>query len=172
MADLVAPGYEDGRSAALSDCGRWRWRLDRPIGDSPVVAAVFGINPSTADALRDDPTVRKWRGFGLRLGWGRVIVGNVFAWRAANVRELARAADLFGPDYERHLDDIIRDADILVPCWGARGKIPRALRPELDRMKARLAASGKPMHCWGMTGSGDPCHPLTLGYVTPLVPYA
>ncbi|MDG1580964.1 DUF1643 domain-containing protein [Pseudomonas sp. GOM6] len=33
----------------------------RPFEDSKVIA-YFGINPSTADAVEDDQTVRKWRG--------------------------------------------------------------------------------------------------------------
>lgn len=157
-------------SAILSDCGTWRWRLDRHLGAGSTTAAVFGVNPSTADASFDDHTVRKWRGFGQRLGWHRFIVGNVFSWRATNVKELASVSDLFGPDHQTHLQDIIAEADVLIPCWGDRGKLPRPLRPWMDHLSAQLHASGKPVLCWGQTGSGDPRHPLMLGYDTDLVP--
>lgn len=168
MASLPHDAGMSDRSAVLSDCGLYRWRLDREIAPAGLTAAVFGINPSTADALLDDATVRKWRGFGQRLSWGRVLVGNAFAWRATDVRELARAADPFGQDYDLHLEAIIGQADLLVPCWGDRGKIPKALRPQLDALMGRFTSSGKPVMCWGLTAGGDPRHPLMLGYHTPL----
>lgn len=159
-------------TAVISECGKYRYRLERAISTAGPVVAVFGINPSTADALMDDATVRKWRGFGQRLGWGRFLVGNVFAWRATDVRALAQARDPYGPEYDRYLSEIIGEADILVPCWGDRGKIPRMLRPEIDRLLSRLFASGKPVHCWGLTAGGDPRHPLRLGYRTELISLA
>lgn len=158
-------------SAVLSDCRRYRWRLERRLGEGGVTAAVFGINPSTADAAADDHTVRKWRGFGLRLGWGRIIVGNVFSFRATDVNRLAQEPDPFGSDHHHHQARIIEDADVLVPCWGNRNKIPRALHAEVDVLAAQLATSGKSLMCWGLTASGDPKHPLTLGYATELVPW-
>lgn len=158
-----------GDNAVLSDCGTYRWRLDRHVGAGGTVAALFGVNPATADASLNDPTVRKWLGFGRRLGWSRFIVGNQFGFRATKVTALARAADPFGPDNGRHLGEIIAEADVLVPCWGSRTKLPKALRPRLDDLAADLLAAGKPVMCWGLTASGDPRHPLMLGYDTPLV---
>ncbi|MFH7094285.1 hypothetical protein ACHWI2_17055, partial [Klebsiella pneumoniae] len=66
---------------------------------------------------------------------------------------------------------IIRDADVLVPCWGSRTKLPKSLHVHLDRLLEQLVASGKPVLAFGVTGSGDPKHPLMLGYSTKLVPW-
>lgn len=155
-------------SAIISDCGRYRYRLERDVGSGPIVA-IIGMNPSKADATLNDPTVRKWIGFGERLGWGRFIVGNVFAWRATDVRELEAATDPTGPDNRSHQIRMILEADMVVACWGARSKIPKRLRPSLDRTAAFLQRADKPLWCWGKTASGDPIHPLMLGYATPLV---
>ena len=84
------------KSAIISHCGKYRYRLDRMVSDSGPVYAFFGVNPSTADASVDDATVRKWRGFVQRWGGSRFIVGNVFAYRATDVNELATAVDPFG----------------------------------------------------------------------------
>lgn len=156
-------------SAILSSCQRYRWRLEREIGAGTVSVAVFGVNPSTADASLDDQTVRKWRGFGTRLSWRRIIVGNVFSFRATDVRRLAAEVDPFGPDHWAHQARIIEDADLLVPCWGSRTKVPKELHPQFDALLRLLHSTGKPVMCWGTTGSGDPKHPLTLGYRTELV---
>ncbi len=99
-------------------------RLDRVIGITGPVYAFFGVNPSTADASLDDATVRKWIGFCKRWGASRLIVGNVFAYRATDVRELTKVNDPHGPDIGVHLRDFITEADILVPCWGNTTKVP------------------------------------------------
>jgi hypothetical protein len=160
-----------GSGAVISPCGLYRSRLDRHVGAGRIVAAVFGVNGATADATVDDHTVRKWRGFGERLGWSRFIVGNAFDFRAADVRALARAADPIGPENARYLAEIVAEADVLVACWGNRWKLPVRMRPELDKLAMQLRASGKSLKCWGTTASGDPIHPLTLRYDTPLIDF-
>ncbi|XOK12642.1 DUF1643 domain-containing protein [Agrobacterium tumefaciens] len=161
-------------SAIISACGLYRYRLDRDLSqlmpaDGGSVIAYFGVNGSTADALTDDHTVRKWIGFSNREGARRFIVGNAFGYRAKDVKALARAADPVGPDNDRYLAEIIAEADILVPCWGSRYKIPRHLEYRLHALADMLLASGKPVKCFGVTSSGDPLHPLTLGWNTPLI---
>lgn len=156
-------------SAIISECGTYRYRLERDVQMDGIVAALFGINPSTADAKLNDATIRKDIGFAKVNGWRRFLKGNRFAYRATDVRELAKAADPFGPDNESHLRQIIADADILVPCWGSREKVPQTLRPSLDALRDLLWASGKRVMVFGFTASGDPKHPLMLGYDTPLI---
>lgn len=161
-------------SAVISPCGQYRYRLERECcqpSEGSKTFAFFGINPSTADATLDDATVRKWRGFTVRNGGHRFIVGNVFAYRATDVRELRRQDDPFGPAWLEHMEAIISEADILVPCWGNRSKLPYDLRGELIQVLNWLRNSGKPVYHFGLTGSGDPKHPLMLGYDTPLAPW-
>jgi len=159
-------------SAVISQCGQYRYRLDRTVGMDGPVYAFFGINPSTADAQLDDATVRKWIGFTKTWGGSRFIVGNVFAFRSTDVRRLASAHDPVGSDNAAHVFKIIADADVLVPCWGSTDKVPKDLRGEFFTMTLRLIDSGKPVMHLGMTRSSDPKHPLLLGYGTPLVPWA
>lgn len=155
--------------AVLSDCGTWRYRLDRRVAEVGPVYAFFGVNPSTADASIDDATVRKWRGFVTRWGGSRFIVGNVFAFRATDVRELASAADPIGRMNNDHIRAIIAEADILVPCWGNRSKVPVELRSSFHWLTQVLQAAGKPVMTFGLSQGGDPKHPLMLGYDTELV---
>lgn len=158
-------------SAILSPCGLYRYRLERDVQAEGKVFAFFGINPSTADASLDDATVRKWRGFTLRNGGRKFIVGNVFSYRATDVRHLAGPIAPQGPEHHAHLERIIVEADVLVPCWGNSGKVPPRLRPVINELLYALAMSGKPMMHFGLTASGDPKHPLMLSYDTPLAPW-
>ena len=95
------------KSAIISHCGKYRYRLDRTVSDSGPVYAFFGVNPSTADASVDDATVRKWRGFVQRWGGSRFIVGNVFAYRSTDVRQLAAVEDAFGDLVGEYITNII-----------------------------------------------------------------
>lgn len=172
------------RSAIISPCGAYRYRLERdrlsPLSECIIddenfhplagkIVAFFGVNPSTADASVDDATVRKWIGFCRRWGVSRFIVGNVFSYRATDVRRLAKAPFQQGPQHFTHLQQIIADADVLVPCWGARGKVPAEIRQQVEILLEYLLRTGKPVMHFGVTSSGDPKHPLMLGYGTPLI---
>ena len=158
-------------TAIISSCGTYRYRLEREVQADGRVFAYFGVNGSTATATEDDHTVRKWIGFTKVNGGSRFIVGNVFAYRATDVRTLATVADPIGPDNGIHLARIIADADVLIPCWGRRNKLPRTLHGHLDRLRDQLLATGKPVLILGLSQSGDPLHPLTLSYSTPLTPW-
>ncbi|MDQ9094216.1 DUF1643 domain-containing protein [Pseudoalteromonas haloplanktis] len=156
--------------AELSTCRTYRYKLYRDVnmlGDK--VIAFFGVNPSTADESTDDATVRKWRGFTERAKGKRFIVGNVFGYRATDVNELAKVRDPAGLENQKHILDVIDEADILVPCWGSRKNLPKELWGNLDNFMSMLLLSGKPVYCFGKTASGDPKHPLILGYNTELV---
>lgn len=157
-------------SAVLSACGKYRYRLDRDVQMDGSVTALFGINPSTADATVNDATIRKDIGFAKVNGWRRIIKGNVFAFRATDVREVGRCHNPVGPDNHDYLRAIVAEADILVPCYGNRAKVPKELWWAIDALLDILRASGKPLLTFGLTQSGDPKHPLMLGYDTPLVP--
>lgn len=157
-----------GDGAVISDCGAYRYRLDRHVGTGTDVYAFFGVNPSTADASINDATVRKWLGFTSRLGAKSFIVGNVFGWRATDVKQLDAATDPMGRENRAYIREIASEADIIVPCWGASGKLPPRLRYELKATLEILAMTGKPLMCWGKTASGEPKHPLMLPYTTPL----
>jgi hypothetical protein len=159
-------------SAIISPCGLFRYRLERPIADTGIVMAFFGVNPSTADEQVEDQTTMKWRGFAQIAGARRYIAGNPFAFRAVDVNALAAAADPVGPDNGQHIREIIASADVLVPCWGSRSKLPRLLHPRLDALSDLIRHSGKPVRIFGLTKSGDPKHPLMLSYSTTLIQWS
>ncbi|WP_310614063.1 DUF1643 domain-containing protein [Limnohabitans sp.] len=158
-------------NAVISECGRYRYRLEHTVAMNGPVYAFFGINPSTADAILNDITVRKWIGFSKRWGASRFIVGNAFAYRSIDVKALAMVDDPYGDKIGDHTTDIINDADILIPCWGNRSKVSSKLHGVFDVLLDALVSSGKPVMHFGLTNAGDPKHPLMLGYSTPLIPW-
>lgn len=160
-------------SALVSGCGRYRYSLEREVSMLGTGTVVFiGVNPSTADAEFDDATIRKMSGFVDRWGYARFVVGNVFAWRATDVRDLpADRATAVGDMNYQHLLQMLSGADLVVPCWGNVSKVPPSHRAQFGMVRALLSVMSKPVMCFGLTNSGSPKHPLMLGYDTNLIPY-
>lgn len=156
--------------AVLSECGKYRYWLDRQC-EGEGATAVIMVNPSTADADMDDATIRKLRGFGNRNCWGRLIVGNLYAYRATDVRELSWQDDPVGPDNDYWLAQIAGTVDRVIYAWGPVSKQPKAYRglrwPKVMGLFADVDAFsiGGPAKC------GSPKHPLMLPYDSPITPF-
>ena len=156
-------------TAVISSCGSYRYRLERNIGLYGPTAAVIMVNPSTADADSDDATIRRVVGFCKRFGWSRLIVGNVFAFRATEIGNLSLSINPVGPDNAAHLRSILMEADLVVVAWGRLGKLPPALRQEWRNVAALAEALCVGLKCLGITKDGQPKHPLMLNYSSELV---
>lgn len=160
-------------SAIISVCGKYRYRLERHAlegGGAGCVAWIM-VNPSTADASEDDATIRKVKGFSARLGFGWLIVGNVFSYRATDVREIGKVSDPHGPENARILAEIMQEAATVIVGWGPTAKLPKHLRHRYMRVVRIAHALGVPLLCLGTAQDGHPRHPLMLAYDTPLVPW-
>ena len=156
-------------SAVISGCGKYRYRLERYALSGAGSIAWIMVNPSTADANEDDATIRKCIGFSERLGAGWLIVGNIFAYRATDVKEIGGVLDPHGPDNDSHLRDIIAHAGTVIVGWGPTAKLPKLLRHRYMRVVRIAAELGRPLMCLGTAQDGHPRHPLMLAYDTPLV---
>lgn len=168
MLDLFDPCDPFGGSAVFSPCDLYRYRLMREIAGYGPTLAVLMVNPSRADAHRNDPTVRRCIDFARRLESARLLVGNMFAFRTPYIKELRWARDPVGPENDRYLEDIIREADVVVAAWGPASKVPAPYRERWRDVAAMAAYLKKPLHCWGVAGDGQPRHPLMLRNDTPL----
>lgn len=159
--------------AVFSDCGRYRYRLERELGCAGKLLAVVMVNPSTADAENDDQTIRKVQEFARRAGFGRLIVGNLFALRSTDIRGLAAVDDPRGGEANNHhLAAMISEADSVLFAWGASNKIPMRWRRRWTTVADIAERVGKPALCLGVANDGHPLHPLTLSYDRTMRPWA
>lgn len=168
----MGQAHTPGRTATISDCGVYRYRLERLLSGAPKVAAFIMVNPSTADAEIDDQTIRKCIGFSKANGFGRFVVGNKFAFRAKDINALRDARDPVGPDNDRHLEEIMREADVHIAAWGSLSKLPETLRKrwhDIVRMSDRL---GVTLHCIGVNDDKHPKHPQMTGYAVPVTEWS
>lgn len=149
------------RAAAISLCGRYRYALWREWGSRPAwsYATFVMLNPSTADAELDDPTIRRCIGFAKAWGLDGLYVVNLYALRATDPRELRKAADPVGPANDERLAQAAHAAlatrTPLVAAWGAHA--------EPARVEAVLqGTAGAAWSTLGLTKAGQPRHPLYL----------
>lgn len=158
-------------SAIISPCGLYRTRLER-ICPGHLSTGIIMVNPSKADARRNDTTISKLMGFGERHRWGKLIVGNLFGYRATDVRELGKVTDPVGPDTDQHLRDIFAETARVIVAWGPISKQPKYHRGRwrevvrlIDGYKVPMFSIGEPAKC------GHPKHPLMLPYDSEILPW-
>ena len=125
---------------------------------------IIGLNPSTADENLDDPTIRRCIGFAKAWGYGAMCIGNLFAFRATDPKQMMDASDPVGPDNDHYLRTMCKDAGLVVVAWGNHGQ-------HMDRARKVVQILRKPMSCFGLTKSGSPCHPLYLPKTAVLKPF-
>lgn len=92
--------------AEFSNCKKHRFKLERHLEGKSCVVAFFGVNPSTADSVNNDSTVKKWIVFANRLNAHKLIVGNMFSYITPYIKELATCGEVTNIKNEQALDSI------------------------------------------------------------------
>ena len=151
------------RGAEISACGRYRYRLWRRWGAGESVLWIM-CNPSTADAIEDDPTIRRCIAFARAWGYGGVRVVNLFAWRSRNPREV-RGSHSIDQQNEAVLEEELQRRGKRIAAWGSLvADIPAAARIVELLSVHRL-------DCLGTTKAGYPLHPLYVPASAQPIPY-
>lgn len=145
-------------TAVISDCGTYRYLLTRDPHDMYTTkgqALFIMLNPSTADALTDDPTIRRCRSFAKSWDCKGFAVANLYALRATNPAELWKHPDPVGPDNDMYLMDLARQHETIVCAWGTNARQDR-----IDAVKAIFSGRHHRLMSLGVTCNGSPRHPL------------
>jgi len=154
------------RFAVFDGTRTYRYRLGRIWDETRPVMTFIGLNPSIADAMVDDPTIRRCRGFAMREDCGGLVMVNLFAYRSTDPARLRRAPDPVGPANANYLLLMVASAGPAVAAWGAGGSLLGR-----DQEVLELLNGMKQLQCLGTTKDGHPRHPLYLAGTTPLQPF-
>ncbi len=109
------------KNAVISEDQLYRYSLERVWDTSKPTVLFICLNPSTADAKTDDPTVRRMIGFAKQFGFGRLLVGNLFAFRATKPSDLLAANAPIGPENDTYLSKMANEAHTIIAAWGNKG---------------------------------------------------
>lgn len=142
-----------------SPCGDYRYGLARTWDvDRPSVLFLM-LNPSTADEFRNDPTVARCETRARTMGFGTMLVANIFAFRATHPSDLKAADAPIGPLNDSVLVAWSSAASMTVAAWGVHG----AHRGRAKELAAHLPDT---TYHLGLTKAGHPRHPLYVAFAT------
>lgn len=149
-------------SAVISPCAQYRYSLQRVWEPGRPMLVWLMLNPSTADAEADDPTITRCVNRAMAMGYGGIEVVNLFAWRATDPRELFHVGrDPIGPLNDQHILGACHPnrAGMIIAGWGNHGCFDYR-----DRAVIRLVTEElrRPIHALKITGQGQPGHPLYI----------
>jgi hypothetical protein len=150
-------------NAILDPSGTYRYWLFRSWDKSLPHVCFCMLNPSTADATCDDPTIRRCIGFAKAWGCGSLSVVNLFAYRATSPKELKLVPDPIGLYNYHFIQQTSHHASMTVAAWGVHGN-------QLHQGQVVLPMLKNPV-CLGLTSAGHPKHPLYVLQDTPLMSY-
>lgn len=159
----------DGNGAVFNEDRRYRYALWRdlvPLVQPKRTVLFVMLNPSSADELTNDPTLRRCEGFARNLGFHRLMVGNLFAFRSTQPQVLRAADDPFGSDGPFWWDLLAKSAETVVCAWGVDGRHARADERFLETIHPRQVFRLGPPN-----KDGSPKHPLYLPADTRLEPW-
>lgn len=139
--------------AEFSECDEYRYRLWRTWDTSKPTLAFIMLNPSTADATSLDPTCRRCKTYAEDWGYGKLVVGNIFALRSTDPQGLYEHDDPVGPANDEHLREIVDEADRVIAAWGTHGALMDRGREVAEMLDGELEALDT-------TKDGHPNHPL------------
>lgn len=169
-APLAVPVH---READLSACGRYRWTLSRwwesPASKLSWVCWIM-LNPSTADASVDDPTIRRCIHFSRSWGYPGLVVVNLYPFRSADPRECRKWVDWSASrsilaQNRLVVIDAALTSSLVVAAWGAAPGVRDWAQAVCRSIYAAHVGDEafSTIHCLGTTAGGDPKHPLARG---------
>ena len=132
----------------------YRYALWRIWDDKLPKVLFIGLNPSTADESKDDPTIRRCMRYAQEWGYGGYLMGNIFAYRSTDPKRLKIIDNPIGSDNNLWLKNLHKEASLTIGAWGNHGKY-------LNRSKAIIDLIDN-LYCLKVTKEGHPSHPLYL----------
>jgi len=148
-------------TAIISRDRQYRYELTRHWNAKLNPLFWIMLNPSTADARTDDPTIRRCISLAKSWGYGSIRVYNLFALRSPHPRHIMTVDDPVGPENDRWLRSAARSRHQIIAAWGAC-RMPLVM--QRAARVTRLLQHERKCHpmCLGKTKTGDPKHPLYI----------
>lgn len=154
------------RGAIFSNDRNYRYVLWRVWDDALPKVAWIGLNPSTADETKDDPTIRRCVGFARDWRYGGIYMLNLFAFRATSPKVMKAAVDPVGLENDWYIRDYAGfRSKRVIAAWGTHGDHRNRAQHFAGKCELALA-------CLGLTKGGCPKHPLYLPAATRLIVYS
>jgi hypothetical protein len=148
--------------AVFSDDKKYRYSLWRDWDAHKVLAMFIMLNPSTADEVKNDPTIERCERRVKVLGYGGLTVCNLFALRSTDPKALYEEPNPVGILNNFYIKKELNKSGLVVCGWGAHGK----LHNRQEEVLKMITESGHKPHLLVLNKDGTPKHPLYVSYDT------
>lgn len=142
------------KATLFSPFREYRYTLYREWSPGDKVVQFICLNPSTADEVKNDPTVTRCINYAKSWGYTGMCMTNIFAFRATDPGVMKAQPEPVGEENDHYLSLIARQSEIVVAAWGTHG----AYRNRGQQVKQLI----QDLHCLRITKDGHPSHPLYL----------
>ena len=152
-------GLFSANGAVFSPCRTYRYQLTRRWGRGPAITWLL-LNPSTADETKNDPTIERCQRRSVHMGFGGMLVANLFACRATSPSDMKAHPEPVGPENDDTILEACSGVGMVVAGWGNDGR-------HLGRSAAvlkLLGEAGIALHALRISAAGEPWHPLYVRY--------
>jgi hypothetical protein len=167
ITDVRSDLLGENGSAVFNADRTHRYLLIRRWAPGGKILTWVMLNPSTADAFTDDPTIGRCIGYATDWGYSAIVVVNLFSLRSSSPAALYRHDNPVGDRNDEFLLDVCKPGWLTIAAWGAHG----SLHHRAADVVAMLAEAGVELSCLGLNADGSPKHPLYQPSAAPLVPY-
>ena len=164
---MLFPELKVETGAVFSSDMRYRYKLWRIWNRQLPLVNFILLNPSTADAEEDDPTVYCCGQRARHMGYGGLLVTNVFAFRSTDPGRLYEIDDPVGPENDDAIITEAKRAAMVVCGWGKLGKYMGRATFVCDLLRLHKVYP----HALNLNGDGSPEHPLYQPYSRQPIPY-
>ena len=118
------------KTAVISKCEKYRYKLTRTWDEDKGKVLFIMLNPSTANHIENDLTTIRCINFAEKWGYGGIMIGNIYPFRAKRPKDLRKWLNDFiysdghgaTKTNEVHVKEMAEQADIIVCAWGCNYK--------------------------------------------------
>ncbi len=156
--DLTIP-----KGAIFSEDRKYRYALWRVWSSAKNLLMTIGLNPSVASELKDDATITRLMARAYKLGYGGLLMANLYAFVSTNPDNLLNNGNAIGEHTDHYIKQMVEISEVQLCGWGS-------FRAVTKRANTVFSMLTNP-YCLGVNGDGQPKHPLYISYKTPMGKY-
>jgi len=152
-------------AATFSDCKQYRYLLSRVWDKSLPSVCYLMMNPSTATEVDNDATIERCQRRATLLGYGSIVIVNMFPYRETHSFKLKDVSNLIGDQVaaDDAIADAVSDCAITICGWGEHNEV---IGPRAKAVYEILSERGlaHKLHALNINRDGSPQHPLYVAY--------
>lgn len=141
------------QGAIFSKCGKYRYLLSRDWNKEKRIAMCIGLNPSNANADKNDPTINILIRTLAKLDFGGLRMVNLYAYVSSKPAKLFEVSDPQGQN-DAWLLTTAHGCQEIIFCWGSFKNIEHRARKVKE-----MFPSAK---CFGKNANKTPLHPMAI----------